>query len=77
MTYFNLWSKLELPIFFEDDNSPFHRLLNELIFLEMNFDTALSIPPANSWQSITGVMSALNRVMGLMIAFKRMRFNFQ
>ena len=77
ITYINMLIKHEIPIFFEDDSSPFHRLLNELIFLEMNLDTALSMPPANSWQSITGVMSALNNVIGLMIAYKRIRYNFQ
>ena len=54
----------KLPIFLEDDNNPFQRLLNEFIFFEMNLETALSIPAANKRQSITGVMSALNSVIG-------------
>ena len=57
-----------VPIFLEDDNNPFHRLVRELIFFEMNFETALSIPAPNSKQSKTGVMSALSSVTGLISA---------
>ena len=61
----DIYAYFMLPIFFGDDSKLFHKVVNDAIFLEINLETALSIPVANSKRSMIGIMSALSSVTGL------------